>query len=137
MKKHFKNESGFTLIELIMVIAILGILAAAGLPIFQNLVGDAEQAQMAGIVGAVRGGITTVYSNNLADPSATDLFPIALDTATDGSCTSGTRSSACFGDVLQYPVVDGSWSKNGNQYTHTATGTVLVYDSTNGTFNEL
>jgi len=134
MKKNLKNESGFTLIELIMVIAILGILAAAGLPVFQDLIGDAQNSQREGMVGAIRGGITTFYANSLADPNSTVFFPTALDSHADGTCTGGSAGSACFGNVLQYPVTDGSWSKAGLVYTHVATNNSLTYDPSTGAF---
>ena len=48
-----RQQAGFTLIELVMVIVILGILAATALPRFFNLQGDAQQAAVDGMAGAL------------------------------------------------------------------------------------
>lgn len=130
MKKQMKNEQGFTLIELVMVIAILGILAAAAIPIFRDLADDANAAAREGMVGAIRGGINTVYAQAVADPAIADTFVATLDGQANGPCAAG-----CFTNVLAYPVTDGTWSKNNNVYTHVATGVALTYNSGQGTFN--
>lgn len=57
-----KTQKGFTLIELVMVIVILGILAATALPKFVDMGGDARTAVMKGVEGAMRGANTGIYA---------------------------------------------------------------------------
>jgi len=67
---NLKRQHGFTLIELIMVIVILGILSAFALPKFADFSGDAETSSAEGARGAVRSASAIAHAAFLANGSS-------------------------------------------------------------------
>ena len=120
MKKSAQH--GFTLIELVMVIVILGLLAAVAIPKFVDLSGEARTAAMSGVTGALSSAAAVNYASRKASPTK----GVAV-----GNCTDVESA-------LQTPLPTGP---NGYTITSAAvaadasvTCTVTGPSSTTGTF---
>jgi prepilin-type N-terminal cleavage/methylation domain-containing protein len=116
MKRLMKGAHGFTLIELVLVIAILGILAVAALPSLFNIsLSTAKNNSMAMTVSSVQEGISLYAANQVGLGNAV-TYPTTLDGAAAGSATG---IAPFFGNVLQAPVAS-QWIK--------ISSTCYVYD---------
>ena len=72
MKQTYRAQKGFTLIELMIVVAIIGILAAIALPAYQDYVGRSQASEALTATSGIRADIGIYQSENAALPEAED-----------------------------------------------------------------
>jgi prepilin-type N-terminal cleavage/methylation domain-containing protein len=123
------RQRGFTLIELVIILVIVGLLGAFAAAKYLNLLPQTNRVAELNAVGAVRAGIG-LYGAESLPMSRTPRFPPALDSAPDGVVTPG---NPFFTTVLSTPV-RSNWVKSGLSYLG-PTGNIYTYNPATGIFD--
>ncbi|MGL5906326.1 MAG: type II secretion system protein [Shewanella sp.] len=132
-----KKQQGFTLIELVVVIIILGILAVTAAPKFINLQGDARASALQGLKGAIQGANSLVYSKAAllgqekgdASVKIDDTSTVAILNgymkATKASLEAGMDIT--FDDASSQTAVKADWIIDSTTGTTGTPGTAKIY----------
>ena len=119
MKKLNKSK-GFTLIELVVVIVILGILAATAAPKFIDLTSDAKRATMQGLEGSIESAVSMIHAKSLIEGKASGNNTIDVD-------------GFHYNVVNGYPASDGLGTKDGSSAANAAGIVELIVDESDFT----
>lgn len=111
------TEKGFTLIELIIVIAIIGLLAGVSIPAFVNIVDDANAANMDGVESVMRSAVLLYASEDYLD---------------DGDLTYPTANVVTIANMIEGGSINDWTDLGGGVWQYVPTSGTLTYTQTNG-----
>ena len=112
--KHTKSRNGFTLIELIIVMVILGIMAAVAVPRYLDSISNAEKSAEDAVINSIKAGLKQYANNSLYESGRPEWPNNPFETLSEKPAGYSTDN--------QNASVDGEWTfvteGNGGRITH-------------------
>jgi len=105
IKTHTKSNKGFTLIELVIIIVVLGILAAVAIPKYLNVTKEAERASVDNMISSLESALSMEIAGNLLNGGGISVHNPFDDLSNIPSNYKGSNDP-----VNPTNTPDGSWS---------------------------
>ena len=104
------RKNGFTLIELIIVMVILGIMAAVAVPRYLDSISNAEEAAEDAVISSIRAGLTQYANNSLYESGRAEWPTNPFDALAEKPVGYSTDTDDA--------NVDGEWTFSAGRITH-------------------
>ena len=131
---HRRNQAGFTLVELLIVVIILGILAAVVIPQFNTAAAESKEAALASNLATIRQAIE-LYKVQHNDTFPTSAIVTELTTTTDVDGSAGTKYGPYIRNSFPANPIDGlDTVAIGADITAATAAGGWIYDTNDGEF---